>query len=335
MFREVKWKRNLARVPDDLQEAVAKFKSDLFVVAQTKKIPVADIAAGAYAHIGLEMKDGAITVADPAVAPPADMGKWSARNRNGWEHKRTDLPKITKTYTWESPNWGDSYNGTHMQSRDREVYEVDCYEPRMYAVAAEVMNDPSGGMALVKFSVNTILDRTHASIGYDLLLCLNLMQENAGVAGVFASDATREEYIGTIALDWQVFPPGTADAVVAALMKGRRAPSAKLAGLVAERVALFQTLKPIAYLRGHGGFGSYVGAQLADDLVVFENLNYGNALYVLYDDWAEASKRSRLDLIRCTSAKFDRFPHTGGWESTFKAHMKHIMKKRVAAARKR
>lgn len=334
MFRDVNWKRNFARVPSDLTDAVAEFKSDLFLVAQTKKIPVTDIEIGVYAHIGLVMKAGAVTGPDAPFLPPADMGKWSDRNRNGWENKRRDLPKITKTYTWETPNFGDAaYYGTHMHSQDREVYQVEYYEPRHNTVAIDVLTQPTGAgeFALVKFSVSTTLSRTQPNLDYDFLLCVNLLQENAGVVGVFASDATREEYIGTIALDWQVFPPGTADAVVAAVMKGKKAPSANLARLIAERVALFQTLKPTAYLRGHGGFAAYIGAQFADDLVVFENLNYGNALYVLYDNWADVSKRSRIDLIRGTSVKFDRFPHVQGWEDRFKEHMKNEAKKRRRA----
>jgi hypothetical protein len=334
MFRDVKWKRNFARAPTDLKDAVAKFKSDLFVVARTKKVPVADIEAGVYVHIGLVMKDGAIAVADPPVVPPADMGKWSDRNRNGWENKRRDLPKITKTFTWESPNWGDAYNGTHTQSQDREVYQVEYYEPRHYAVVAEVMQQPTAaGVALVKFSVDTILNRKHPSLDYDFMLCVNLLQENAGVAGVFASDATREEYIGTIQLDWQVFPPGTAEAVVASFLKGKKPLSAEKLGIVEARVKLFNSLKPKAIIRGHGGFAAYVGAQFDDDLVVFENLNWGNALYVLYDNWVEVSKRSRIDLIKGTSVKFDRFIHTEGWEDRFEEHMKDEIKKRSARKR--
>jgi hypothetical protein len=61
-------------------------------------------------------------------------------------------------------------------------------------------------------------------------------------------------------------------------------------------VRLFSSLKPTAYLAGTAKFSAYVGAQFAPDLVVFENVKYGNALYVLYDNWRDVSKRSRLDM---------------------------------------
>jgi hypothetical protein len=50
---------------------------------------------------------------------------------------------------------------------------------------------------------------------------------------------------------------------------------------------------------------------------VFENLKYGNALYVLYEDWDEVSRRSRLDLLRDHDASFDRIIHTEDWEDRF------------------
>jgi hypothetical protein len=81
----------------------------------------------------------------------------------------------------------------------------------------------------------------------------------------------------------------------------------------------------MGYLRGTSSFGSYVGAQFADDLVVFENVTYGNALYVLYNDWREDSKRSCLDLLKGTTQNFDRFPHTEGWEDRFEAHIQGEM----------
>lgn len=48
--------------------------------------------------------------------------------------------------------------------------------------------------------------------------------------------------------------------------------------------------------------------------MVFENLRYGNAVYVLYEDWVEIAKRSRLDLLRDHDANLDRVVHRLGWQ---------------------
>ena len=73
-----------------------------------------------------------------------------------------------------------------------------------------------------------------------------------------------------------------------------------------DRLKLFASLKPSSYLVGTAQFASYIGAQFADDLVVFENAYYGDALYVLYDNWRDVSKRSRIDLLKGTSERFDQ-----------------------------
>jgi len=323
-FHKFPWKRNFAKLPPAIAKAVATIKSPLVVVAQTKAIPLSDISAGLYKHVGLSM-DGSVTSARETVLPPANSGKWSVRNVEGWERKRRDLPKITKTYTWETPNYGDAATyGTHMSSRDREVYQVEFDEPRRHAIATEILRASEGDppTVMVKFSIDTLFDKTEVGFEKELLWGLNVLQENTGVAGVFASEATRQDYLNTIALDWEVFPPGTADEVIRLLLKGRARRATKADAIMEERVKLFSSLKPTAYLAGTAKFAAYIGAQFANDLVVFENVRYGNALYVLYEDWKEISKRSRIDLLKGTSKSFDRFVHADGWEDRFLDNMK-------------
>jgi methyl coenzyme M reductase alpha subunit len=120
--------------------------------------------------------------------------------------------------------------------------------------------------------------------------------------------------------------------VTRAIMQGRRF-SADKAGIVAERVRLFSQLPVESYVRGSGSFGAYVGAKYADDLVVFENVNYGNALYVLYADWEDVSRRSRLDLLRGTNANFDRIVHGPSWEDNFLELIQTELRKRRRSTR--
>ena len=51
---------------------------------------------------------------------------------------------------------------------------------------------------------------------------------------------------------------------------------------------------------------------------MFENVRYGNALYVLYENWEDVSQRSRIDLLKGTSADYERIPHMDGWEQQFR-----------------
>lgn len=329
-LRSVPWKRNFTKIPPSIAKAVAAIDTPLVAVAQTKAIPLSDIEKGLYKHLGLTADNGNAIAVD-SVVPPANSGKWSTRNREGWERKRRDLPKITKTYSWETPNFGDaSTYGTHTTSRDREVYQVEYDEPRAHTIKTEILkaSEDTPPSVLVKFSLEDLIDSQGEGFEKELLWALNVLQENTGVAGVYSSDATRKDYLGTIALDWEVFPPGTADEIIAAFRKKRKGKATKADTIMEERLTLFSSLKPTHFLAGTAKFAAYVGAKFAEDLVVFENVQYGNALYVLYDDWRDISRRSRIDLIKGTSERFDRFVHTEGWDDRFLDHIRTELDKR-------
>jgi hypothetical protein len=329
------WKGSYRSIPDSIKAVLEKISTDLVIVAATKKIPVEHIRAGQYVHLGMSF-DGTNLNFPAIIVPDESVGKYASRNKCGWEVKRTDLPMVTKTYVWETPNFGDAATyGTHLHSQDRDVYQVQIFEPRMFPIKIELLNEPGASQALFKFEVGQVLDRKSPLFDDDLLFCLNLLQESTGVASVYASDSTQEDFIGTIHLDWEVFPPGTADKVIEALAKGRGGLPSKIAGIVAARIRLFNKLPVKHIIRGTGSFAAYIGALYADDLVVFENMTYGNALYILYDDWKDVSKRSRLELLRGTSAKYDRIVHSNGWEERFEEMIGKELEKRGILARKR
>ncbi|PSJ62238.1 hypothetical protein [Pseudaminobacter soli (ex Li et al. 2025)] len=313
-FRAVQWKRNLNKIPQTVTTSLADIKTDLVVAAVTKLIRPSEIRS-TYRHLAFPSQKGEVQTSLPSL----DMGKYSTRNQHGWDVVRRDLPMITKTYYWETPNFGDaSTYGTHLHYQDREVFQREFHEPRMYRLTIEMLRDGAGGdnPSAYRVALDHQLDRGTPAFDQELLFMLNLLQENVGAAGVFSSGASREDYLGTLHLDWQVFPPGNQAEIVRAMAGGRRA-SREEEAIVTNRVALFSRLRPRAFLRGSGGLSSYVGAQYADDLVVFENIKYGNALYILYDNWEEVSQRSRLELLRGTDVSFDRVVHAEGWEGIF------------------
>ncbi|WP_140056016.1 hypothetical protein [Oceanibaculum nanhaiense] len=302
------------KLPSAISRSLARIETNLVAVAATKLIRPSEIVT-TYRHLSFPVQVGETE----NVLPPLDMGKYSMRNQHGWEVVRRDLPMITKTYHWETPNFGDaSTYGTHLHYQDREVYQREFHQPRMYRLTVEMLRARTEGdnPSAYRIAVDHQLDRANPVFEQELMFMLNLLQENVGAVGVFASDASREDYLGTLHLDWQIFPPGTQADLVRRLIGGR-AVSREEEATVTDRVALFSRLQPRAFLKGTGGLNSYVGAQYADDLVVFENTRYGNALYILYDNWEEISQRSRLELLRGTDANFDRILHTQGWKKAF------------------
>lgn len=324
------WKGGYLKMPPAVAETLSKLTGDLVQIAASKRISRKDIAAGLYAHVGLTVDAEGSVVSSSNNQPLVDAGKWSERNRFGWMIVRKDLPMTTKSYSFEAPNFGDAArNGTSMRVIQREVYQRQVFEPRGLMIEAEVMADASDPV-VVKFSLNELLDRKQRNFDQLFIWSLNVLQENTGVTGVYAANATRDEFLGSLTLSWEIFPPGSVDEVIARLAKSppRVTNATDFEAHVRGRVALFQKLKPTSYIRGQGGFGSYFGALFADDLVVFENLRYGNAIYVLYENWEDISKRSRLELLRDSDALFDRIPHVADWQDRLKELIKFQIQKR-------
>jgi hypothetical protein len=117
-----------------------------------------------------------------------------------------------------------------------------------------------------------------------------------------------------ISLNWRIFPPGSVDEIVKFFSGGFKNNRGRSEEILRERVETFKALNAEAYIRGIDGFDEYIGAKFSDNLVVFENWRYGNALYILYENWKEISRFSRFDLLRENNIRFDRVIHRPGWQ---------------------
>lgn len=82
----------------------------------------------------------------------------------------------------------------------------------------------------------------------------------------------------------------------------------------------------LTYIVGFGGTSRYVGAKVASNLVVFENIHYGNAIYVIRRNWKTLSKMSRTELLTGHSQVIDRVIHSG---SNWELKLKNIVKARL------
>jgi hypothetical protein len=309
------WKQRFLRTPEKLARKIAGFKGNDVVVACVKKIPVRDLNAGLYGH--LQIKLGQTGPEYPKmIVPPRTVGRTSEENVDGLVVVRKDLPKVWKTYTMEVPNWGDSWNGTHDVDIPREVYQRDFVSPREFALSIELLGEePEPDRRFVfKFTVEATLNRNAKDFDRELLFALNLLRENVGAADVFSAEASVDDYLRTVYVDWEILPPGERDQNIARILSGVRAPSEKDRANLVDRYDFMAKLKPIAFVAGKSGFRRYFGAQFDKNLVAFENLEYGNALYVMFDEWEKLSQRSRLELISGDRDGFVRIVHEKGWK---------------------
>jgi hypothetical protein len=172
----------------------------------------------------------------------------------------------------------------------------------------------------VRFAVDQVLDRRAPGFEQDLFYNLNRLQENVGAANVFPSDATLDEYNATIHVAWRILPEGTAEDVFNAISKDVSV-SPRSERVLRERLAVLKRLKPEAMVTGTDGFVRYFGAMFGDDFVAFENVRYGNAIYIMFEEWRELSKRTRVDLLAGKERQFVRIEHRLGWEKQLRAQV--------------
>jgi len=304
-------RKNIRKIPKQLLDRIHTFELDDIVVASVKKIEQRDVPR--YAHLGLQVSAGQLIV-PPSQVPSPSAGRYSRSNVEGRDLVRKDLPMVTRSYSWETPNWGDWYYGSHTHTVTREVYQRDFIPPKELELSISLLETTKAGEFVVKFAIDQTLTRRADDFETDLLYNLNLLQENVGAVDVFPSAATLADYTRTIQVDWEILPLGNASDVVREMLRGKRAVSLEQQKLMEERLRVFGRFKPEAYIAGTNGFLRYFGAKYSEGLVVFENINYGNAIYVMYEGWEALSKRSRVDLLKGNRDGFDRIEHREGWE---------------------
>ena len=320
-----KWQQNLIKVPPGILRAIAAFGRDDCVVACVTKIQEAAIKRGDYGHIGIRWGEGAPTYV-PEVLPRPDVGRYSRRNVFGYEKVYRDEPKYTKTWYVYTPNFGDWGHGGHDVPVEREVYPREDFPPKFLPISIECLGrDLRSGAFVFKFCVEEVLDRRASGFQDDLLFNINLLQENVGNHDVHESGTTSEDYLKTLFINWEILPPGEREGNVARILAGVNTSDPRVRAQVLDRYDFLQRLRPRNFVKGVSGFQRYFGAQFADDLVVFENVEYGNAAYLMFEDWQRLSQMSRTELLSSRTDGFVRIPHTKTW----KARVRHEIVSRL------
>ena len=159
-----------------------------------------------------------------------------------------------------------------------------------------------------------------------MLFDINLLQENVGLFDIYKSDADINEYLKTIRVNWQILPPGEDEHNLGIILSNYKSADEKTKKELIDRYKFLSKLNPSQYIAGTDGFRRYFGAQFKNDLVVFENIEYGNAIYVMYEKWEELSKLSRIDLLKMKDRKFDRIVHIKKWKRKLGSLLKKKLK---------
>jgi hypothetical protein len=265
--------------------------------------------------LGLAFANGQPTVQAAAI-PNTARGRYSSYNFNGQQIVRRDLPKYEKSITFDVPCFGDWSNMCTV-TQHRMVYVRENLPPRNYSIATEILATRTDGGCVAKFAITTPLNRQSENFERELLFAINVLYESARSADVFSSTASVQEFLGSVNVNWEILPAGERSDNIQLLISSMRNPTQEQKDRVDERYAFFESLNPRHIIRGSGGMDGYLGAEVSDDLVVFENMRDGNAIYIMFADWRQRSQQAKTELLdnAVEGTDYVRIIHSEGWEA--------------------
>ena len=310
------------RIPDYIVQELHSIESQHIIAGAIINATKAEISCGTYRHLGIQMRNGTLEV--PGIIYPDKLsGLYAHRNRNGIVWILKSLPKITKTFSFESPNFGNPDKGYHTTYWSRKVYQRRLEPPRDWDLALSIISQ-NDEYVRVKVAINTIIDRQHPDFRKDLFFAINLLQEQCRDSHVFDAAITDEELAHVTTVGWEIFPPGTIDRTLHEITNRLHNPTPERKREIQRRTNILNRLHPTEYILGRGMNSRYFGAKFGENIVVFENMDYGNALYILFDNWQEISQMSRIDILKRHERDFIRIIHKNGWEKAIKRHIDEL-----------
>lgn len=306
-------KKNFRRIPESVRTKLSSFPENEIVLATIKKMTREQIQQHPTISKIISFNPG-IQILE-YYEPESRAGSYSKKNLNGYRIKHPDRPKIRKTfYVGERPIFGDYSRGTFSLNITRMVIPYDEIAPRNIFIQTTLLEEISENNIIyytLKFQTTPILSKDEET---EILFNINILQENIGSINVFASATTIDQYLNSLILNWEIFPPGTLDNNFRNATRGLRNLSAERTTSIRNSLEFLQSLDPLEIIVGTSGMSRYIGAKFSDNLVVFENSNYGNAVYILFEDWRELSQLSRLQILVRPSDKYYRVRHTLNWQ---------------------
>ncbi len=307
-------KFNFIKIPAGILEKINALDTDDVIVKSVKKIKPSE--TGRLARLGITRKNGQILISGQFL-PERQNGRYSRWNIDGRVKVRRDLEMIEKSWSIEAPSWG-SLTETHEITFSKPCYQRELIRPKGVTISVELIGEEQDGTIALTVAVDQVLRKTMAGFDDELFFNLNLLQENVGASDVYASGTTLEQFEAQVKLTWQILPPGKTEEVVAKMLAGKKNVTDEVRGKMTERLGVLRLFSVKQFIAGSDGFLRYFGAQYEDNLVAFENVEYGNALYVMYEDWPTLSKRSRIDLLKGSRNGFVRIVHSRGWVDRLK-----------------
>ncbi|HBN05946.1 MAG TPA: hypothetical protein DD434_09195 [Bacteroidales bacterium] len=317
-------RKNFRKIPTSILEKIQNIDGDL-IIGAVINLSEDDFINPFYSDFNLTIKDGLLSY-ESEIVPSIIKGTFSKRNIDGYKIKFPERPKISKSYyVGERPIFGDYSKGTFSMYISRKVIDFIDIPPKEISLIFELLDKKTVNGKdnyIIKISTSHVLNQSMTNFYDELFFNLNILQENIGAVDVFSTTSTREEFLSSLQLNWEIFPPGEKDEDFDRITNGINGLNPLRLDEITERLQFLREEKPVSLVKGVSGMHRYFGAKFSDNLVVFENIRYGNAIYILFENWMELCRLSRLEIQSRPPDQYIRIPHTGEWKRKVKAIIK-------------
>lgn len=305
-------KKNIRKIPSLVEAKIKAFGDKQFVVGCTKHYTQAELASGQLSRFGISIGEDGLASGGSEHLPSRKAGRYSKRNQTGYCIVRKDLPKVMREIPYDIKDWyGERHTGTYLRPCYARVY----VEPGNVKIQAQVVHASEDG-ANIAFRLSDVLSVADHDWRRRLLAGLNVMQENIAACDVEGADTPLEEYEVSEHVQWKIFPDGIGIPCIADMVirvkSGEEAEKKK--GVVIDHLNFLKQLGVKFFVKGNDSFNGYVGAVFPDGVCVFDNVHYGNAAYVLKDDWKSLTKKSRSELRQHFREVVTPVAHHGDWK---------------------
>ncbi|RUT72934.1 hypothetical protein [Ancylomarina longa] len=237
---------------------------------------------------------------------PNIIGSITRFNANGKQIPLKNLPKETLFRDAWIKDWHDDYHAVQIPYKRYPRKKIN--PPN---IELTVIN--KDGKLIVISPELTFSDSEKENNKH----IINLFLECFGMADVYHEDLSTSTDIKIKRLNWEVLPPGEYpwDKMEKHVKAVTRRFSKTKKTHLDKRIEIIKQFNPDFMAIGNGGFQRYMVFGFEDqNLYLLEGYDYGNATYVLRDDWMSISQLTKKEILD-GDLQEERITHLKSWEN--------------------
>lgn len=228
---------------------------------------------------------------------PPIIGSVSQFNAEGKDIPDKTKPKVTKYHDryWTRQQWAG-------RGKTKEVTEIVSIPYKSWQ--KNHIQAPSVEITISKIEDGVVYITTPSVSFVDADTAkhtINLMLELFGYCDLLSEDGVPVVAV-TRNLNWQILPPGErpwSEQKELLFPLFQKIKSDQIRPVIDERLEDINSLEPdFTALGSHGYQGYVVFGFKKKNIYVLESALYGNAIYILNEDWKELSQKSKADILK-------------------------------------